>query len=83
MHREGDIRTARTALCTARAPRLRFYQPFDETKAFPPGFLIHAGCNDKNQMKKTLSGLHNGKNKRRNQMENKSFRSAQGEEQGD
>ena len=55
----------------------------DETKAFPPGFLIHAGCHDKNQMRKTLSGLHNGKNKRRNQMENKSFRSAQGEEQGD
>ena len=55
----------------------------DETKAFPPGFLIHAGCHDKNQMKKTLSGLHNGKNKRRNQMENKSFRYAQGEEQGD
>ena len=25
---EGDIRTARTAWCTARAPRLRFYQPF-------------------------------------------------------
>ena len=48
----------------------------DETKAFPPGFLIHAGCHDKNQMRKTLSGLHNGKNKRRNQMENK-------QEQGD
>ena len=27
-HTEGDIRTARTAWCTARAPRLRFYQPF-------------------------------------------------------
>ena len=25
---EGDIRTARTAWCTARAPRLGFYQPF-------------------------------------------------------
>ena len=25
---EGDIRTAHTALCTARAPRARFYQPF-------------------------------------------------------
>ena len=25
---EGDIRTARTVLCTARAPRVRFYQPF-------------------------------------------------------
>ena len=25
---EGDIRTARTTLCTARAPRVRFYQPF-------------------------------------------------------
>ena len=48
----------------------------DETEAFPPGFLIHAGCHDKNQMRKTLSGLHNGKNKRRNQMENK-------QEQGD
>ena len=28
LHKEGDIRTARTALCTARAPRVRFYQPF-------------------------------------------------------
>ena len=27
-NREGDIRTARTAWCTARAPRLGFYQPF-------------------------------------------------------
>ena len=27
-HSEGDIRTARTAWCTARAPRLGFYQPF-------------------------------------------------------
>ena len=25
---EGDIRTTRTAWCTARAPRLGFYQPF-------------------------------------------------------
>ena len=55
----------------------------DKTKALPPGLLIHAGWHGKNQMKKTLSGLHNGKNKGRNQVENKPFRSAQGEEQGD
>ena len=126
---EGNIRTARSALCTARAflPTLScIFHIFSgwqgrgglrgkhttteaSTPSSSPMVVVAAhtpcqgravgrgrrGCrtlrygrsteepSDKNQMKKTLSGLHNGKNKRRNQMENKPFRSAQGEEQGD
>ena len=34
---EGDIRTARTALCTARAPRVCFYQPFPALFTFFQG----------------------------------------------
>ena len=34
---EGDIRTERTALCTARALRVRFYQPFPAFSTFFQG----------------------------------------------
>ena len=39
MSKEGDIRTARTAWCTARAPRLGFYQSFPAFFTFFQGVL--------------------------------------------